>query len=692
MKKLLLALTAGLAIACTPISRREVSESLGSKSGVNSLTIPIEVYGANGTVRSSQVFVNSTAGFEDPFLYLKVHGIQYENQMKVRVNSSTWISVVESNVQYLNKELSVGGIGGGAHTLSLRLKLPRGILVAGLNTVDFQFDHTDGVVNGFRVLKFNFQNSFGQSLLSESIFSEEDPSRWRPPYSGAPDILEGENLYKNAQLINPGNGLAMIAHCADCHTKDGRDLKYFNYSNFTIQQRAIFHGLTQKQGDQIASYIRSLNSPAHGRPWNPPYQPGPGMDSRPVEQWSAGAGIDLVLSQDSQSFGYLFSGNTVNPQTLSATSSINAREIPISLQLPDWNHWLPRVHPLDAYGASFSNVKNSYENLRNALQVGDTVSYQNSLGQSFASFLSARDAFQASLLPSDPVPNGFYNRQVAHSIYSFSLWSAVKNWEIAQEFGLEAMAQIPFPNFTPPRAWNTNIAFTTAPELSTGGSSYPWLFNGRQNTFDASSFAWYYLQIILNDSNRTQLVKTPIDWGLTVSVLGRLASSNSGRAALMTIVQTKALQSKTNGIGPEDSARGFNWVATDPARLITGTSFNAWSEIPAEFQAQLFEGMLKAWLNQASSFTPARYYQGLQTSANEVPAANNMNYQPDMATQVNFMIPRFKASGVSQNQINLLAAWAKLMWPSSTSRWDEAAQSVTCNGSPGGVMVCSNNF
>ena len=33
--------------------------------------------------------------------------------------------------------------------------------------------------------------------------------------------------------------------------------------------------------------------------------------------------------------------------------NLNPREIPISLQLPDWSHWLPRVHPLDAWGAAF---------------------------------------------------------------------------------------------------------------------------------------------------------------------------------------------------------------------------------------------------------------------------------------------------------------------------------------------------
>jgi len=50
----------------------------------------------------------------------------------------------------------------------------------------------------------------------------------------------------------------MRAKCSDCHAQDGRDLKYFNYSNNSMG-RSIFHGLTAAQGDLIASYIRSLN-------------------------------------------------------------------------------------------------------------------------------------------------------------------------------------------------------------------------------------------------------------------------------------------------------------------------------------------------------------------------------------------------------------------------------------------------
>ena len=71
----------------------------------------------------------------------------------------------------------------------------------------------------------------------------------------------------------------------------------------------MFHGLTAQQGDQIASYIRSLNMPSPGWPWNPPYQPGPGLDSQPVSNWAAGAGINAVLDSDAAMQSYLGSPN-----------------------------------------------------------------------------------------------------------------------------------------------------------------------------------------------------------------------------------------------------------------------------------------------------------------------------------------------------------------------------------------------
>ena len=60
------------------------------------------------------------------------------------------------------------------------------------------------------------------------------------------------------------------------------------------------------EGQQIASYIRSLPVPSPGRPWNPPYQPGPGLDRQPVANWAAGAGLAWALDNDSGTLPFIF--------------------------------------------------------------------------------------------------------------------------------------------------------------------------------------------------------------------------------------------------------------------------------------------------------------------------------------------------------------------------------------------------
>src|SRR6185436_10553767 len=113
--------------------------------------------------------------------------------------------------------------------------------------------------------------------------------------------------------------------------------------------------LSDLQGQQIASYIRSLPVPSHGRPWNPPYQPGPGLDSQPLANWAAGAGLKWALDSDSATLPFIFppGDGGITRSVFRPDGNLNPREIPISLQLPDWNHWLPRVHPLDAWGQAF---------------------------------------------------------------------------------------------------------------------------------------------------------------------------------------------------------------------------------------------------------------------------------------------------------------------------------------------------
>ena len=71
--------------------------------------------------------------------------------------------------------------------------------------------------------------------------------------------------------------------------------------------------LSEEEGKKIASYIRSLSTEStdlerHGRPWNPPYQPGPELKDKSIEEWAAGAGLDAVLDKDTDMLEYMFPG------------------------------------------------------------------------------------------------------------------------------------------------------------------------------------------------------------------------------------------------------------------------------------------------------------------------------------------------------------------------------------------------
>ena len=101
-------------------------------------------------------------------------------------------------------------------------------------------------------------------------------------------------------------GTAIRAHCGDCHADDGRDLKYFNYSNLSIVARSQFHGLSQREGILIASYIRPLSCRIPGVPGILRTSLARGCRRRPGAELAAGAGLDWVLDEDSETLRSLF--------------------------------------------------------------------------------------------------------------------------------------------------------------------------------------------------------------------------------------------------------------------------------------------------------------------------------------------------------------------------------------------------
>jgi len=466
------------------------------------MLLPIEVLGADGTTVSRAVALQAGQAESVRSLWLQVHGLRYAGQASVQVNTSPWMPLNNNTVTVAEPGRSFGGIGGGFATLVMTLPIPNGAVVGGANTIRFRFNQTDGLVSSYRVLAWNFLTVEGKKILPPDDFVEDAPETWTPPLPDAASILAGRELWHSAPLAANSfpNSPRIQAHCADCHTQDGRDLKYFNFSNDSIVARARFHGLSALQSEQIASYIRNLPMPNPGRPWNPPYQPGPAMDEQPISSWAAGAGLAWVLDHDTDALPYLVRqhGDGVNtaasnptgtapnlralagqitPDIFRPDGNLNARQIPIALQLPDWNQWLPRVHPKDAWGPAFTQSAFAalYDGettpdskskigkkppLRTLLAAAQTTDHDiRPVVAAFGQWSEARRSFLGRVGKAE----GVWSPELTNKVYSTQLWQLVKTWEMMQEFGLEGRGRDLFGLTADSRTWCNIIPGEAAP-------------------------------------------------------------------------------------------------------------------------------------------------------------------------------------------------------------------------------------
>jgi hypothetical protein len=652
-----------------------------------SITLPLEVIGPNGTTVSASFAVGSGANLNgNTTLSMQIHGLRFDQQASVQVNGSSWLPISNSTVAVQGLGANYGGIGGGYSTVQMTMALTSGVVTTGTNTITFKFNGTDGRVSGFRVLGFNIQDASGNQLIPSSSFVWDDPNSWQPPSSAASDIAAGQSLWRTASLTTPtGSGTQSIqAHCADCHPQDGRDLKYFNYSNNSIHTRSVFHGLTAQQGDQIASYIRSLNVPNPGRPWNPPYQPGPGLDSQPVANWAAGAGLSAVLDSDAAMLPYLMPGGS--SAGWAASAYLNPRELPIAMQLPDWNSWLPGVHPMDAYGASFtgSQYNAMYSKIRGELQPNSATAYQGAV-LDFGVWNTASANFLA------PIENAanFAAPGVSAALFSAKLWMMVKLWEINQEFGLEGMPQVPFVANADARGWASIDMFFASPiqlKIPVG----PGIGNGSQAAWMAIGHEWYQMQMILNDGQGQQVDHEPIDYGYATAHIKDMATAtNTAQSNLMTEWLIKSLQEfAQNGNGPEFGVFGFAPTASLPLPLVAGSYATIWQAVSPSTELNVTTAYLQNWFAKVSSYTPQEYYQGVDGNGRPW-AAPTENPATDVLTtqfggEVWYVLPRLRFLGVNSGLLNQIYSWAATVWPAGSWSLNSTA---TCSS----FVSCSSD-
>lgn len=602
-------LVLALALGCEPISA-PLDGALPDRDGAvaPAVTLPIEVFGEAGHTVSVPLRVLS--GAPATTLYLRVHRPTWLElgsfadrgpKMAVRFDGGdffevepqrvrdwpTWgtaaagdsrFPVIPSNVDCHPADAQFGGcLAGTYHTVRFTIPLSRmgAALSPGAHTLDFQFLGTDGTSMGYRVLDLDVRAADGTSLIDRSGFAEEDPDTWTPPHDDADSIREGERLWTSATLLtSPIDATPLHAHCNSCHALDGRDLAYFNFSNASIVQRSVFHGLSEDQGALIASFIRSVDlrlPPGMrvselGRPWDPPYQPGPGLDARPAVAWAAGAGLDAVLDTDVEMAETLFgdAGIATSPRPggpalplLGADGYLNPREVPQALQYPDWMSWLPHLAPEDmttrpealfetSWYAGFESIREALESDRDGFLYTDVAAHIPSQPNLFtiAQFSSGWPS-EGMAYRNHPEGNGLNwkhghegdwvtttEESVIAAQYNLAMatYRNLRKWEIFNTYELEEIEGYAQTNFagtlyTAPagsRVWPTanRDMFEIAPHFS--GPAYL----DRPFTFDDTAVgdywttAWYSLQQILNGGYQVMTVTGPVDWNYHVPHIG----------------------------------------------------------------------------------------------------------------------------------------------------------------------------
>jgi mono/diheme cytochrome c family protein len=606
-------------------------------ASAGAITLPIEVIGAQGESQSVSFNLTSSEASSAASLWMQINGLSYADKARVQINAGNWVNLDNNTVQVAQPGASFEGIGGPWATLKMNLAATN--WVNGSNTITFRMNQTDGISIGFRVLQFNVQDGSGNNLLPASQFEADNPNNWTAPLTDSADIATGQQLFQTAQLRRSSiNNTQINARCGDCHTSDGRDLKYFNFSNYSIIQRAIFHGLSQLQGEQIASYIRSglPNVPNPGRPWNPPYQPGPGLNSQPISSWAAGAGIGYVLDQDAETIPYLFPSG-INAAAVSASGWVDAREIPVFLPLPDWNQWLPTIHPSDAFGASTwnsSQMNTRYQNMLSQLTNNQQAYITNTSpnvmgsGSSFNADLynwmfGDRQQLFASISSSYNPTTSNYALQAAH-------WQLVKNFEMNQHFGLEG--KLPqsegYANATggqDDRNWDSGIPFFTSAFRIGIPTNAKGPFNGDGLVDSYLTSAWYYLQLIVHSGQRMRGGNNPIDWGYFENHQGKEQEfTNQGEAMLMSMIFTRAMQESVvpyHVNGGQNNSSGqllqpdYGWNPTWGANFQNlvfpeyyGYGYvGPWADLDPNTRGQVLNALVSSWLTQSQSWTASQY-------------------------------------------------------------------------------------
>ena len=561
----------------------------------SAITLPIEVMGPPPLDELVEFELPAVQVADTDALWLQLHNVAYDGKAWIQINDGSWFKLWNSatEVEIAAKDLAYGGFGGGFQTIQCKIAASNFPLLSGTNSIRFRylFKHEDFATAGYRVVRFNLLDGADSELLSAETFVWDDPTAWVPPLNNTNDIAAGEAIWRYADL-------GMSAHCTDCHTQDGFDLKYFNVSNKVIIEQCKKSGFSEEEGKQVASYIRSLDYAVvpEARPWNPPYQPGTNVETRADApyKWAAGAGLDAVLDTDQGMIVDLFgSDNPGEEEVLLALNQYetqpNMRADPVAVQYPDWISWIPRTHPKDLLSSNdVVALDQAYITLRaSIINAGGGEGLNTANNKSVYNYNDifkvlgefAREAHKILTPYSGDYPR---SPQWANATQldeeqrkSLAAWHSVKLFEVINEFGLHDINYVniaeQYPFQWPTRQWAVfqNAAHVIAD--SRGNSYFSTDTEEREKTKSIYlSSIWYQLQMTLTPGNRRCGTVAPNDYAYNLLHIQKL-SHRSGVFEPARFFQNywQCAYQRNNGIAPADggTVEGWNLRELSPWRI-----------------------------------------------------------------------------------------------------------------------------
>jgi hypothetical protein len=480
-------------------------------------------------------------------------------------------------------------------------------------------------------------------------------------------------------------------------------MSYFSFPRVAVMGAAKRFGASDLDANNIYNYIwkkraTETNSYGFGRVWNPPYQPGPGLDAKPVRQWAAGAGLNAIVNSDYEMFPDLFGGNTVSYQAVTnayAKDAFNTRQQRINIPLPSIYHWYPKYHPYYSY-TSF-RTSDAWKIYNGDIPCNGV----NGGVRAFASALSSGlPVYPDSLYGFNVYWHGYWwnflltiratavDNPTGRRVTDFGNWHMIKTLEMMQEFGLESKT---LPSTArDSRQWFDFAAFDLAPNILNTPPAADGLNDGTSLMRRYFTVAWYQVQISLNPGNYSDgIMKTeirPMDWPYAYGFFLEMSAVEGGVTSSGMWMQNviKAFQCQDFTTGKLHQNDGWSpqrnsslcWLVNPALNGNNGLGLlHSNSDIPTAQFTAFYDALTRYWLMKCKQFTAAQYYATawggdaswsgprLANHTDGYFGYNTTNGEYDLPEAVWYVIPQVRSHGVNTATINELKNWAAATWP-----------------------------